>query len=111
MTKPSARTPPIRLLLADDHYVVRAGLAAVLQFEPRVAVIAQAEDGAQALAQFRQHRPDVTLMDVRMSACDAWRMIRRRPTSLRRCFPGAQSRKLPYFLVRKQPLMKACLPS
>ena len=71
------RAAPIRLLLADDHYVVRAGLAAVLQFEPRVTVVAEAEDGAQAVTQFREHRSDVTLMDVRMPVVDGLEALRR----------------------------------
>jgi two-component system NarL family response regulator len=56
----------IRLLLVDDHSVVRMGLSAVLGLDDDLAVVAEAEDGAQALVEYRAHRPDVVLMDVRM---------------------------------------------
>ena len=57
---------PIRVLLVDDHLVVRMGLAAVLKAVPRLQIVAEAADVPDALAQFREHRPDVTLMDLRL---------------------------------------------
>lgn len=57
---------PIRILLVDDHSVVRMGLAAVLSLEEDLTIVAEAEDGAQALHEFQTERPDVVLMDVRM---------------------------------------------
>ncbi len=57
---------PIRLLLIDDHAVMRAGLANMLNANPAFRVIAGADDGANGLALFREHRPDVTLLDVSM---------------------------------------------
>jgi len=60
------KTNPIRILVADDHSLVRVGLVAVLEFQPDLAVVAQAENGAQVLELYRLHRPDVTLMDMRM---------------------------------------------
>ena len=65
--KPAA---PIRLLLADDHLVVRMGLAAVLKFDRRFTIVAEAADGHAAVAAHRAHRPDITLMDVRMPRLD-----------------------------------------
>jgi DNA-binding NarL/FixJ family response regulator len=56
----------IRVLLVDDHYLVRVGLANVLAFEPDIEVCAQAESGDEALALHRVHHPDVTMMDLRM---------------------------------------------
>jgi two-component system, NarL family, response regulator len=56
----------IRILLVDDHYVVRVGLIGILNLEPDLEIVADAENGAQAIELFRQHRPDVTLMDIRM---------------------------------------------
>lgn len=56
----------IRVLIADDHPVVRQGLAAMIEHEPDMTVVGQASDGRDALEIFRQLRPDVTLMDLRM---------------------------------------------
>ncbi len=50
----------------DDHAVVRMGLTAVLSLEEDLAVVAEAEDGAQAIERYRSERPDVVLMDIRM---------------------------------------------
>lgn len=57
---------PIRVLVADDHPMLREGLAAVLGHCPDVALVAEAGDGAQAVEKYREHRPDVTLMDLQM---------------------------------------------
>lgn len=57
---------PIRILLVDDHSIVRMGLVTLLSTEPDLRVVAEAEDGAQALELQAQHRPDVTLLDLRM---------------------------------------------
>jgi two-component system NarL family response regulator len=57
---------PIRVLVADDHFVVRMGLRALIDAEPDMHVVAEAGTGQQAVELFRQHRPDVTLMDLRM---------------------------------------------
>jgi DNA-binding NarL/FixJ family response regulator len=58
--------PPIRILLVEDHYVVRMGLMAIFQFEPRFQVVGEASNAVEALSLFEQHHPDVTLMDLRM---------------------------------------------
>ena len=60
------KSPQIRVLVVDDHSMVRMGLAALLGAEPDFEVVAEAEDGTQAVSAFREHRPDVTLMDARM---------------------------------------------
>ena len=54
-------------MLVDDHYLVHMGLRSVLALEPDMTVCAEASNGDQARALFRTHRPDVTLMDVRLS--------------------------------------------
>ena len=59
-------TAPIRILVADDHPVVRGGLAAVIAQQPDFLLVAEAENGERAVALFREHRPDVVLMDLRM---------------------------------------------
>ncbi len=56
----------IRILIVEDHAVVRQGLVALLNTVPDFTVVAQAADGETGLALFRQHRPDVTLMDLRL---------------------------------------------
>jgi DNA-binding NarL/FixJ family response regulator len=56
----------IRIMVVEDHHVVRQGLVAFLKGTPDMEVIAEAQDGAQAVERFRQHRPDITLMDLRM---------------------------------------------
>ena len=67
----------IRVLLADDHTVVRIGLAAVLALEGDIEIVAEAEDGAEAVERFRACRPDVTLLDVRMPGVDGLEALRR----------------------------------
>ena len=56
----------IRLMVVEDHHVVRQGLVALLNTVPDMSVVAEGADGRQAVDLFRQHEPDVTLMDLRM---------------------------------------------
>jgi DNA-binding NarL/FixJ family response regulator len=56
----------IRLMVVDDHPVVRRGIALLLSTEPDIELVAEADNGRQAIQQFRAHRPDVTLMDLQM---------------------------------------------
>ena len=60
------KTDKIRILIADDHYIVRMGLIALVSTEPDMEVVAEAADGAQALALFAKHQPDLLLLDLRM---------------------------------------------
>jgi len=57
---------PLRLLLADDHILVRAGLRALLDGIEGIAVVAEADNGEQAVALAEQHRPDIALLDITM---------------------------------------------
>ncbi|MEH2136538.1 response regulator transcription factor [Nostoc sp.] len=61
-----SQSTKIKLLIVDDHAIVRKGLATIINRDPEMTVIAQAEDGQQAIAAFREYQPDVTLMDLRM---------------------------------------------
>ncbi|MEI2726679.1 MAG: response regulator transcription factor [Verrucomicrobiota bacterium] len=61
---------PIRILIADDHYVVRMGLVALVETEPDLQVIGEAADGVQAVELFKELRPELTLMDLRMPLKD-----------------------------------------
>lgn len=56
----------IRVLIVDDHSLVAEGLANIINYDSEMTVVAQAEDGQQAIARYREHQPDVTLMDLRM---------------------------------------------
>jgi DNA-binding NarL/FixJ family response regulator len=56
----------LKLMLVDDHYLVRMGLASIMALEPDVEVCAEASSGEEARALYRTHRPDVTLMDLRL---------------------------------------------
>ena len=57
---------PIRILSVDDHPLIRQGIAGLVAAETDMNVIAEAANGRDAIQQFRQHRPDITLMDIQM---------------------------------------------
>lgn len=80
-------TPPpiLRILVADDHFIVRSGLIALIDSEPDMKVIAQATDGAQAVEAFARHQPDVALVDLRMPVLGGNQVIE----LIRRDFPAA----------------------
>jgi DNA-binding NarL/FixJ family response regulator len=72
-----ARVNPARLLIVDDHALVREGLRAMLSGVGGIRVVAEAKDGQQALSLCRRLRPDLVLMDVRMPAMDGLEATRR----------------------------------
>ncbi len=67
----------IRVMLADDHPVVRDGLAAIVNQQPDMEVVAEAGDGEQAIAFYEQHLPDVLLLDLRMPKYDGVAVVQR----------------------------------
>jgi DNA-binding NarL/FixJ family response regulator len=77
---------PIRVLVADDHPVVRTGLTAVLVQQADLELVAEAENGERAVALYREHHPDVCLMDLRMPVMDGVEAIRAITTE----FPSAR---------------------
>ena len=79
-------TKPVRLLVVDDHHIVRQGLIALLTTVPEMQVVAEASDGQQALELYRQHQPDVTLMDLRMNMMNGVETTR----AIRAEFPNAR---------------------
>jgi len=62
----SSDSKPIRILTADDHALLRYGIASLVGTEPDLELVAQASTGREAIEQFRLHQPDVTLMDLQM---------------------------------------------
>ena len=73
-------TRPLRLILADDHPVLRAGLKALLNAQPDLTVVAEADDGAMAIAMATSLNPNLVLMDVSMpglNGTDATRQLKR----------------------------------
>jgi len=76
----------MRVMIADDHPVVREGFAAMIETEPDMTVVGQARSGEEALALFRRLRPDVTLMDLRMPGIGGVEAIR----AIRREFPNSR---------------------
>ena len=69
------RTKKIGVLIADDHTTFLAGLSSIIDMERDMIVVAQATDGRQASAQWRKHRPNVTLLDLRMPVLDGVAVI------------------------------------
>jgi DNA-binding NarL/FixJ family response regulator len=67
---------PIRLLVVDDHPLLREGIAAVLEAHPDIELVGEAADGEQAVERFAQLRPDVTLMDLQMPGLNGTEAIR-----------------------------------
>jgi two-component system NarL family response regulator len=61
-----SQSTKIRVLIVDDHSLVTEGLANIINYDPEMTVVAQAEDGQQAIDRYREHQPDITLMDLRM---------------------------------------------
>ena len=67
----------IAVLLADDHPVVRGGLAAIVDQQADMRVVAEAGDGEEAIALYERHRPDVMVLDLRMPKCDGVAVVQR----------------------------------
>ena len=76
----------IRILTVDDHPLLREGIAVLVKSEADMALVAEASNGEEAIEQFRQHRPDVTLMDLQMPNLNGTEAISR----IRNEFPNAK---------------------
>jgi len=81
-----ADSSPIRILTADDHALLRQGIAALVNAECDMKLIAEASNGQDAIEKFRLHRPDVTLMDLQMPALNGIEAI----IGIRSEFPNAR---------------------
>jgi len=75
----------IRILVADDHYIVRMGLVALVNTEPDMEVVAEAADGAQAIELFAKYSPDLALIDARMPVKTGFEAT----VEIRKRFPNA----------------------
>jgi DNA-binding NarL/FixJ family response regulator len=85
MTEPDTEQPaPVRVLLADDEALMRAGIRAILATDPGIEVVAEAGDGRRAVELALAHRPDVALLDIRMPRVDGLLAAE----ELRRALPG-----------------------
>jgi DNA-binding NarL/FixJ family response regulator len=76
----------IRILAADDHAMVRQGIAVLVGTQPDMTLVAEAANGREAIQQFRAHRPDVTLMDLQMPEMNGFDAI----VAIRGEFPNAK---------------------
>jgi DNA-binding NarL/FixJ family response regulator len=76
----------IQIMVVDDHHIVRQGLVALIGTLPDMKVVAQASDGSEAVDLYRVHRPDITLMDLRLPKQNGVEAI----THIREEFPSAR---------------------
>jgi len=74
--KDAPKKPRIGVLIADDHSVLRQGLVSLIGFEADMMVVAEAGNGREAIDLWRQHRPDVTMLDLRMPELDGVGVIK-----------------------------------
>ena len=81
-----ARPDQIRILSVEDHPVFRQGLATIIETEPDMVLVGQASNGVEAIAEFRRHRPDITLMDLRLPGANGTDIL----IAIRGEFPGAR---------------------
>jgi two-component system NarL family response regulator len=77
---------PIRIIIAEDHLIARRGLSAIINAQPDMKVIAEATNGKEAIALYREHTPDVMLVDMRMPVLTGFETV----SAIRAEFPAAR---------------------
>jgi DNA-binding NarL/FixJ family response regulator len=82
----SADQVQIRIMTVDDHPLVREGIGGLISVQPDMVIVAEASNGREAIHQFREHRPDITLMDVQMPEMNGLDAL----ISIRNEFPEAR---------------------
>ena len=82
----SQEKPPIQVLIADDHPMLREGIAGMIQLQPDMALAGEATNGAEAIDAYRRLKPDVTLMDLQMPGTNGLQAIK----AIREDFPAAR---------------------
>jgi two-component system NarL family response regulator len=82
----TSRSSNIRLLVVDDHFIFRMGLIGFLNAEPDLRVVAEADNGAQALKLYREHKPDIVILDGRLPGMSGVETL----AALRGNFPNAR---------------------
>ena len=83
---PDVRLPTFRILSVEDHPVFREGLSTIIGSQPDMRLVAQAANAVEALVEFRRHRPDITLMDLRLPGSDGTDLL----VTIRGEFPDAR---------------------
>lgn len=81
-----AQAQQIRIMSVEDHPVFRQGLATIIETEPDMVLVAQAGNAVEAIAEFRRHRPDITLMDLRLPGSNGTDIL----IAIRGEFPNAR---------------------
>ena len=82
----SGDASPIRVLVVDDHQLIRVGIATLLLPEPDMKLVGEASNGREAISKFREFNPDITLMDLQMAEMSGFDAI----LAIRDEFPGAR---------------------
>ena len=100
--KPAPATS-VRVLLADDHAIVRDGLRAVLEAETGITVVAQVSDGTAALAAILEHQPDVAVLDIQMPGLSGLEVARQVATS------GAKTRVVLLSMHKEDAFVRAAI--